>query len=113
MSLLLDLLLSEPPRYGVKPGSSLHLQMTSTINGLSTSSSGTVTMSFNPPIGAADAPIVDLAPILDSTAAYHSDQLLPLGATPGYWVERWTSTGSLVSQNALKEQLWLVVGKDF
>jgi hypothetical protein len=113
VSELLSFILTAPQLGGVKPGQSCRFSAITAVAGAAGLSSGTVSLTLEPPVGAPDAALANLSPIADSTASYHFDQVMPAGCSPGYWVERWTSTGSFPSQNALKEQRFLVVALDF
>jgi hypothetical protein len=112
MQPILVLQLDKPAVSTIKPGQSVRLNMLALVLG-QLADPGTLTVTLHPPKGALDAIITDLAPVRDSTGTFHSDQIIPIGATAGIWVERWVSTGSSASLSATAEQVWSVTALDF
>ena len=96
------------PTLRVKPGQSVRFSCPLTVLGIPTDA-GVLTLTLEPPVGATDLPIIDASPVHDGTGLYHSDQTIPIGATPGLWVRRWLATGSSPSQNSLSETYFHVI----
>lgn len=94
--------MSEPAHY--KPGQSVRWSVTVQQLDVLTNPPN-LTMTLHSPDGST---IVDAAPVNDSTGNYHSDQVIPLSATPGPWVRRWAVSGSAANQNALVEDPFYV-----
>ena len=106
---LLDLTITTgPPMLSVFPGQSVRFSLLAQVLGLDTTPGGTTTLTLLPPNGATDAPIVDTAPSVDSAGNLHSDQVIPVNATPGIWAEDWLAQGSSPSQCGRSRRLFEV-----
>lgn len=94
--------------FKVKPGQSVRFEVSASELGDEVDDLTGLTLTLQPPKRATDAPIVDAAPVNDGDGDYHSDQVIPLAATPGTWVRRWQAAGSGPSGFALVEILFEV-----
>lgn len=105
--------------FRTKPGQSVRFSVPLSVLGLAPTPLPTaVTLTLRCLVkGAIDAPIVDASPVFEgstqTSATYHSDQTIPIGATPGAWARRWQATGGVPSQNGLVEDVFYVAPLDF
>ncbi|MGA7202273.1 MAG: hypothetical protein WBX26_10620 [Candidatus Cybelea sp.] len=86
-----------------KPGQAVRCLASVTELGAPTNVSP-LTLTIHSPGGTQYTPSI----VNDSTGNYHADFAIPIGETPGTWIQRWQTTNATPALNALVEALFIV-----